>query len=431
MTVTAQLEPARAAAAPGGTSHFVLHVRNDGGEPTSCTLRAETEVGGPVTFEPESLSLAPGEISHIAVSVVVRPTTPPGPHLLTVGIGANGTAPAGTRTERGTRSDGADVEHDADDGAGRGGTTVAVEAPVATATATIDVEEVSDHGVALRPDRSRSSRRGRHQVVVLNRGNVPVSVAFDVEVVDGLAVPEPSSSTIVVEPGESGVQPVVLSPADRFDRGPSHVHTFRVTAAGSDGKDDELTGAYEQLPRLQRWHVIAAWAVIGGLLLVALVWFALLRPAIEDIASDEAETALAEQQATIDQKIAELDASAAEAEELPLGVPTDLRLEVEAATGEEDDDVAPVANGTVLSITDVVFQNPTGAIGTVDLLRDDEVLLSSELANFRDLDLHFVSPFRFEPGSTVALRVTCEEPGPTAESCVASATLLGFEDQAS
>ena len=69
MTVTAQLEPARAAAAPGGTSHFVLSVRNDGNEPASCTLHADTEVGGPVTFEPDSLSVAPGETSHVAVSV--------------------------------------------------------------------------------------------------------------------------------------------------------------------------------------------------------------------------------------------------------------------------------------------------------------------------------------------------------------------------
>jgi hypothetical protein len=418
MTVTAELEPARTSAAPGETSHLVLHVRNEGRSTAAYTLRAETELGGTVTFDPATVVVGAGDTSHVAVAVGVAVTTPPGPHLVRIDTMSNDR----TATPAATRDGDADVTFTAEDDA-------VATSDEATATATIDVHEVADHRVALRPEHARSSARGRHQLVIDNRGNVPVQVAVSVEVVDGDAVADPDRASVDVEPGATSVVPLVLTPVERFDRGPSHVHRFRVVAAGSDGKDDELAGVFEQLPRVQRWHLVAALSTLAALLLAALVWFALLKPAIEDIARDEADAALAEDRAAMDARIEELERSAAEAEELPLGTPTDLRLEVDVAAGDEDDDVTPVPTGTVLSVTDVVFQNPTGAVGTVALLRDGEVLLQSELANFRDLDLHFVAPFRFEPGTSIALRVTCAEPGPGADSCLAAATIGGFEDE--
>jgi hypothetical protein len=77
----------------------------------------------------------------------------------------------------------------------------------------------------------------------------------------------------------------------------------------------------------------------------------------------------------------------------------------------------------------VIFQNPTGAIGRLELLRDGEVLLDQEMANFRDLDFHLVAPFRVDSQSTIALRVTCETPGPGTDECEAAATIAGFVDQ--
>lgn len=88
-----------------------------------------------------------------------------------------------------------------------------------------------------------------------------------------------------------------------------------------------------------------------------------------------------------------------------------------------------VSADRVLSITDVVFQNPTGAIGQVALLRDGVVLLESELANFRDLDFHFVAPFRFA-GATAELRVNCTAAGSNEVDCPVAVTLIGFVDQA-
>jgi hypothetical protein len=423
MTVTAELEPARTSAAPGATSHLVLHVRNEGTSTAACTLRAETELGGAVTFDPATVVVGAGDTSHVSVTVGVGATTPPGPHLLRIDTISNDHATPPETAADGDMRDMDDMDVAVVEG------TPAATVVAATATATIDVHEVADHRVALRPERARSAARGRHQLVIDNRGNVAVHVAIAVEVVDGDAVADPAAASVDVEPGTSRVVPVVLTPRERFERGPSHVHRFRVAAAGSDGKDDELTGVFEQLPRVQRWHLVAALSALAALLLAVLVWFALLKPAIEDIARDEADAALADDRAAMDARIADFERAAAEAEELPLGTPTDVRLEVDVSAGDEDDDAAAVPSGTVLSVTDVVLQNPTGAVGTVALLRDGEVLLQSELANFRDLDLHFVAPFRFEPGSSIALRVTCVEPGPGVDTCLAAATVGGFEDE--
>ena len=52
----------------------------------------------------------------------------------------------------------------------------------------------------------------------------------------------------------------------------------------------------------------------------------------------------------------------------------------------------------VFAVTDIVLQNPTGDIGSVQISRDARVLMTSALENFRDLDLHFVAPYMFRPG---------------------------------
>jgi hypothetical protein len=82
-------------------------------------------------------------------------------------------------------------------------------------------------------------------------------------------------------------------------------------------------------------------------------------------------------------------------------------------------------------VTDVVLQNPAGTVGTVTLLRNDDILLQSELANFRDLDLHFVAPFVFEEADDITLLVDCRTPAPGGTECPVGSTILGFIDEAS
>ena len=86
-------------------------------------------------------------------------------------------------------------------------------------------------------------------------------------------------------------------------------------------------------------------------------------------------------------------------------------------------------SGTIVSITDVVFQNPTGAVGTVSLQRGDDVLLQSELADFTDFDLHFVAPYQFDDDTEIVLNVECRTPGAGESTCPVAASLVGFVDE--
>ena len=99
------------------------------------------------------------------------------------------------------------------------------------------------------------------------------------------------------------------------------------------------------------------------------------------------------------------------------------------AGGSSDSDSQTIEAGKRLSVTDVVFQNPTGAVGTVSLLRDGDILLQSELANFRDYDLHLVAPYVFDESTEITLEVDCRTPGPGETECPVAASILGFVDE--
>jgi hypothetical protein len=62
--------------------------------------------------------------------------------------------------------------------------------------------------------------------------------------------------------------------------------------------------------------------------------------------------------------------------------------------------------GTLL-VTDLVFSNPGGAEGALVVLRDATPLLQLRLENFRDYDLHFVTPIVIAEGQSLNLSLTC------------------------
>ena len=66
-----------------------------------------------------------------------------------------------------------------------------------------------------------------------------------------------------------------------------------------------------------------------------------------------------------------------------------------------------VPNGKLLELTDVVLENPDGVQGTMTLQRSGRALLVVNLANFRDLDYHFVSPITVGAGQQLQLVLTC------------------------
>jgi hypothetical protein len=401
MPVSARFTPESVQLFPGASTTASLRLHNNGGETATVTLGATGDLAEHLRLDSTTATLEPNQTVDVGVEVQTTPT-----------VLAARYAP------------GVEVTGDGD--------------PV-IASLDADVMASRARTVELRPLHSRSSTVGRHAVRVVNTGNVPVVLELSADD-PGDLVRVDVQSTLSVPPGATAEAAVRVEPNSTFWSGQPVDHEFVVRIRDTDAAtapastvepaEEELVGTFEQRPRVPGWLGPAAAGATAALVIGALTWFAWIRPWVLDRADQAAADAIEADRAALQERIDELEQAAAEAEELPLGEPFDLRLDVAPAGGNTAEASESVAAGRVLSVTDVVFQNPGGAVGTVTLLRDDDVLLQSELANFRDFDLHLVAPYVFEGGSEVTLRVECRTPGPDGSECVVGASILGFLDEA-
>jgi len=374
---------------PGAPTTLTLRLHNSDDAPQAVNLHASGDLAEFVTLDVETAAVESNQIFDIAVSIEV-----------------------GANVEAGPRQPAVDISS---------------ECGTSTAVLAVEVVAHTEHSIVLSPLRSHGSSSGRHTVEVVNAGNVPVTVDLSTDPLDGQITLE-VEPTFVVTPGATARVTLRVTPTTIYWNGPAQEHPFVVRSTSSDGSTSEFAATYEQRPRIARWVGPAAAGAGAALLIGAIAWFALLRPWVQTTADDAAASAREQDRAALQEKIDELDAAAAKARELPLGAPTDLRLSVAPAGGNSETDSQTIAAGEKLSVTDVVFQNPSGAVGSVSLLRDGEVLLQSELANFRDYDLHFVAPYVFDSSSEISLEVTCRTPGPGSSDCPVGAAILGFVD---
>jgi len=391
MSVSASFQPEQLDAVPGQATSLSLHVHNNSNDEQVITLRPSGELADQTLLATQSVQLDGGEHFEIPVTLDTTNSLLAGGHVCAVDVVAN------------------DV--------------------TTTATAAVEVAADVAWTARLEPHRSSSPTRGRHRVTIENRGNTPVSVEVTA-VGDGDIVPEIAAPSVDLASGSSARIALRVKPDVPFWTGPVVEHAFAVVLRTGD-ETQELTGTYQQGPRLRPWVVPALIGMFGSLALGTLAWFTLLRPAVEDIAREEAAILDLAQQELLDERVEAVQAAAEEASQLPLGEPTDLRMTASAAAGNTSTDAFDfdkAGAGRLFSISDIIFQNPTGAIGRLELLRDEEVLLDQEMANFRDLDFHFVAPFQVNSQSTISLRVTCETPGPGTDECQAAATIIGFVD---
>jgi hypothetical protein len=393
MTVTATFQPTSLEVTAGVAAALALCVHNDSQTEQIVRLKAIGELAQNTVLQSETIYLEPGEEFEVPVVVDIGNALPAGNHASQIEVSAG-------------------------------------EQGLLTAEATISVVASSTYSVSLAPARSNSASVGKHRVTIDNTGNTPIVIELAATSATDTVEIELAAPLVNIDPGKSAKVELKVHPRERFWNGDAVEHLFDVHVAGSGDAAHRLSGSFTQGARFRPWFLPAAAGAIIALLLGSLAWFAVLQPQVESIADERADLANEAEQIALDEKIAELEAAAEEARALPLGSPTDLRLNAEAAPGDTANESFTLASDRVLSVTDIVFQNPDGAVGRVALLRSGKVLLESELANFRDLDLHFVAPFRFDSNDTVEIRVDCQTPGPVNTNCEVSATILGFIDQA-
>lgn len=431
MAVTATFVSEHIEVLPNVPTAATVRICNGDDAPRDVSLSSTADLADHLHLEPTTARLEPDEISDVTVTIMVPSTVGAGSYRIAVEADISTTdAPVGDDGASTSAVALADGSGGPDGSVRAAGTTAVIAPQVVVATATVEVLAHSNFAVTLQPSRTRGSNAKTHIVRLVNTGNLPVTAEV-VTTHEGHAVEiEPAETTLMAAPGVTAEAMLRVTPATTYWSGPTTNHDFTVRVSSPDGRSEELRASYQQRPHVPNWLGPAAAGAFTALLIGAIAWFAFLRPWVNDTAEQAAADAIENDRAALRDRIDELEAAAAEAKELPLGTPIDLRLEVAPAGSNTIETSSEVEPGSVVSITDVVFQNPTGAVGTVTLRRDDDTLLSSELANFRDFDLHFVAPFVFDDDSTIVLEVECRTPGAGRSDCPVAASLVGFVDEA-
>lgn len=294
---------------------------------------------------------------------------------------------------------------------------------------TLQVGRFAENHAELAPRASHGRIRARHDLAFDNRGNGLVAARLtgtDPEKALKFAFHPPYFKA---EPGTASFVKVRVEPVKRFLRGAPKTRPFKITISPEDDEPVLLDGTMVQEALLPGWLLPALAALAALVVAAALLWIFLLNPAVKSTAQDAVAGPLSQQGQNLGALQKQVGQNAAAIGDLqhaagsnngsgvtPTGaaapaIPFDFRLSPGSGTMAS---YAP-QSGWSASVTDIFFENPdgnSGPTGDVTLERvlannnGTQVLLREGLANFRDLDEHFVTPIAV--GSGEKLEYTCD-----------------------
>lgn len=328
---------------------------------------------------------------------------------------------------------------------------------------TLDVNGFTQLSAELVPPRRRGRHKARYRLAVENAGNRPEALrlaGFDTQG-DELDL-RVTPAELTARPGTVTVVRVAAVARRRFLRGNPKTHPFQVEISSVDEQVEPIVvpGTMVQERVLPKWLLPAMAALAAaGAALVAL-WFAVLEPTVRSVAQDQVAPQVSQVNAAVSQasKAAEQASSAAAANQPTTGGgsgggenkaatggdtaghtsqsgqsstplnPTDFRIASTAAPvtdGSYQRTTYTAPDGKAMDLGDLVLQNPRGDNGFLRISIGDQVVLEAGLANFRDLDYHYVNPLHVPGGTPVVLDVNCTAAGAGANTCSPSVSFSG------
>jgi len=385
MGASAKLDHDHLLVDPGGEVRGKLTVRNTGTVVDQFSLEVLGDAAGWASVEPASLSLFPG--AEESATFVIRPprlwSTHPGPTVLGLRA-ASREDPAGSVVEE----------------------------------ATLEIGRFSETSAEIIPRTSHGRFGASHELAVDNHGNVPVEAGFTASDEDRLLRYATVPATISVEPGAVGTARLRVRPTGRFWRGPVRTRRFQVAVEPVSGSPIRLDGVFLQDAILPSWIIPALGALLALAILALFFWFAFLRPAVQTAAGQTAAQVLSSAGIPVPGGGGSSSGGGS-------GPGPSAGGSSASGPGPADGRLTPstpitVAAGRTLHVTDLIFGNPEGASGSLDLVRNGTILLDLRLDNFRDLDYHFVTPIEVQAGETLQLNASC------APGCSPSVFYSGF-----
>ena len=399
MGVVAQLSSTEIAVEPGRQATFGLQVRNTGSVVDRFSFEALGTAATAVRFTPETLSLFPQATGTVTVTVDLprEAGSTAGPNHLGIKV-LSSEDPENTVVEE----------------------------------ATLNVAAFSNVGLELVPKVIPARRWGRTKLVVDNRSNCPLRggiESYDSRGALGIAF---RPSVLDVPPGEAVFVATSLRPKATFWRGPEKTLPFSVSVQTTPGETPEASsavsphpavvttdGSLVQQPLLPGWLLKALAALVALAVLLVILWFALFKPQLRSTAKDEVNKQLASTGLITTSKPAGSSSgssgkSSGGSGSAPGTAPAPSSVVTNGAavngsanaSGNGTKVVFTIPLGQNLNMTDLLVENAAGDTGTLALARNGVPLMQWSLANFRDLDYHWITPTVFGPGTQVQLIVS-------------------------
>ena len=298
----------------------------------------------------------------------------------------------------------------------------------------VEVGAFYDTFAELIPRTAKGSSRARAQLALDNRGNIRINARLTAADPDKKLNFAISPQALIAEPGTASFASIRLTPRQRFLIGPPKSSPYKVLVHQDGLPTITVDGSMLQESLLPRWLLPALIAAAALVLIALIVWFTLLRPSIQSAARAAAAPAAQAAQSSAAKAQQAAGAAAAKA---PAAGGAGLATGANPFGGDPWADrlvgtsSIAVPDGGGLSVTDLVFENPSGRTGSLQLLRFDAqknkttTLLTLRLENFRDLDFHFVTPVIFKPNDK--LQLACgSDPVADNSPCDASVYYSGY-----
>ncbi len=414
MAATATLASKTVTVTPGGEAFCEVRVRNSGTVVDQFTLEVLGDAAAWSLVEPAVVPLFPG--AEAVARVRFRP-----PKSSSVRAGS---IPFGVRIKSHEDARASLVEE-----------------------GTVEVGPFNDTFAELIPRTAKGRARARAKLAVDNRGNVRINTRLTAADPDRKLNFAIAPQALSVEPGTVAFASIRLSPRQRFLSGPPKISPYKALVHQDGLPTITVDGSMQQEGLIPPWAIPAAIAALALLLVLAILWFTVLHPALVSTAQQAAANSAALQQANANSQKALAAASAAQQKAgggsavsgpNPVGGQAwTSRLAIHySKSGDSKEDPITVPDGGGLAVTDLVFENPSGNTGTLYLFRRvpdpkdpngraviDQILFSIRLENFRDFDLHFVAPPVFDQKQAMVLKC---DPVPDPSPCDASVTYSGY-----
>jgi hypothetical protein len=409
MAVSVAFDNAIISAAPGQSSGCQVQVRNTGRVVDRVALDVLGETHGWASVEPPELSLMPGAVG--SARVVFAPPRAARPQA--------GDYPFALRAYSQEDPEGSVIVE--------GGVTLA---------------PFTDIKAELVPKTSHARRRGRHRLIVENRGNASTDLALSAADQENALEFRLRPDLLSVEAGSAVIARLRADPRRRFLKGPNKSLPFQAYVTGADAGTVTVDGAVLQRQILPEWLLpLVAIAAAAAAALIAL-WFLVFKPQVQS-AAVEAVTAQTHSLASVAAKASQAAANAdqaavkanaaagsseattartkngasanssasAAAAAAAVPVPVSTLMPSDVAPGQSVTIPYKLNRDQTLDVSDVLLENPAGNNGTMNIQSGTSPLFEFALADFRDLDYHFVQPLVFTSSHPLEIVVSCASGG--------------------